>query len=115
MKLNTHDRTPRPKNSKLVTCLFVMCFVLNYLMFGPGAFAVCYYGKSVVGGLLVLAVPVVFTLAVGIPVSDIKKAYVEISDNNIYVVDYYFGIRKEKHFICYNIYTNDHRKRCFFI
>lgn len=103
MKLNTHERTPRPKNSKLITALFVLCFVLVYVMFGLGAFACIYYGKSVIGGLFVIAILVFCTLVICIPFFDMKKAYIEIVDNNIYVVDYYLGIKKEKRFLVSDI------------
>ena len=34
---------------------------------------------------------------------DFEKAYIEIKGNDIYVVDYYYGIKKEKHFLVSDI------------
>ena len=33
----------------------------------------------------------------------LEKAYIEIKGNDIYVVDYYYGIKKEKHFFVSDI------------
>ncbi len=51
MKLNTHDRTPRPKNSKFINAMFIFLAALYYSMFGMLAFACIYYGHSIVGGI----------------------------------------------------------------
>lgn len=97
MKLNTHDRTPRPQNSKLVKGLFVLCGVLMYSIFGLVSFACFYYAKSIVGGILVILAPILMTAIIFTHIKDIERAYVEIIENEIYVVDYYWGIKKEKH------------------
>ena len=98
MKLNTHDRTPRPENSKLIKGLFVLCGVLMYSIFGLVSFACFYYAKSIVGGILVILAPILMTAIIFTHIKDIERAYVEIIENEIYVVDYYWGIKKEKHF-----------------
>ncbi len=97
MKLNTHDRTPRPKNSILIKGLFVLCGVLMYGIFGLVSFACFYYAKSIVGGILVILVPILMTAIIFTHIKDIERAYVEIIENEIYVVDYYWGVKKEKH------------------
>lgn len=97
MKLNTHDRTPRPQNSKLVKGLFVLCGVLMYSIFGLVSFACFYYAKSIVGGILVILAPILMTAIIFTHIKDIERAYVEIIENEIYVVDYYWGIKREKH------------------
>ena len=38
------------------------------------------------------------TAVILIHIKDIEKAYIEIKDNEIYVVDYYWGVKKEKCF-----------------
>ena len=97
MKLNTHDRTPRPENSKLIKGLFVLCGVLMYSIFGLVSFACFYYANSIVGGVLIILIPVLMTTLILIHIKDIERAYVEINENEIHVVDYYLGIKKEKH------------------
>ena len=97
MKLNTHDRTPRPENSKLIKGLFVLCSILIYSIFGLGAFACFYYAQCFIGGISVILIPVLLTAIILIHIKDIENAYIEIKENEILVVDYYWGVKKEKH------------------
>jgi len=97
MKLNTHDRTPRPENSKLIKGLFVLCGVLMYSIFGMGSFACFYYAKSIVGGIFIILIPVLMAALILTHIKDMERAYVEINENEIHIVDYYWGIKKEKH------------------
>ena len=97
MKLNTHDRTPRPQNSKLIKGLFVLCGVLMYSIFGLLSFACFYYARSIFGGIFVMLIPIALTAIILLHIKDMEKAYVEIKEDVIYVVDYYWGIKKEKH------------------
>ena len=98
MKLNTHDRTPRPKNSKLIKGLFLFCWLLMFSIFCLGSFACFYYAKSIAGGLSVLLIPILMTAILLTHIKDMERAYVEIIDDEISVVDYYWGVKKEKHF-----------------
>ena len=97
MKLNTHDRTPRPKNNKLVKGLLVLCAILMFGMFGLLSFACFYYAQSLFGGIFVILIPIALTAIILLHIKDMEKAYVEIKEDIIYVVDYYWGIKKEKH------------------
>ena len=98
MKLNTHDRTPRPKNSKLIKGLFLFCWLLIFSIFCLLSFACFYYAKSIVGGISVLLIPILMTAILLTHIKDMERAYVEIIDDEISVVDYYWGVKKEKHF-----------------
>ena len=98
MKLNTHDRTPRPKDSKLVKGLLMLCGILMLSIFGLASFACFYYAKSIMGGISVILIPILMTAVILTHIKDMKRAYVEIIDDEISVVDYYWGIKKEKHF-----------------
>ena len=98
MKLNTHDRTPRPENSKLIKGLFVLCGVLMYSIFGLVSFACFYYARSIFGGIFVILIPIALTAIILLHIKDMEKAYVEIKEDVIYVVDYYWGIKKEHRF-----------------
>ena len=97
MKLNTHDRTPRPQNSKLIKGLFVLCGVLMYSIFGLVSFACFYYANSIVGGIFIILIPVLMTALILTHNKDMERAYVELNENEIHIVDYYWGIKKEKH------------------
>ena len=100
MKLNTHDRTPRIKNNnKFVIFMFCVCAFLFCLIFSTVAFCCIYYAKNVFAGVLVLLIPVLLTVWIVLSIKDLEKAYIEIKGNDIYVVDYYYGIKKEKHFL----------------
>ncbi len=96
MRLNTHDRTPKPKMSKLIKVLLAVCATLIYGIFALLSFACFCYGQSIVGGLLVIGLAVTLTLLVLIPIWDMNKAYVDINGENIWVVDYYLGIPRTK-------------------
>ena len=98
MKLNTHNRTPRPKNSKLVKGLLLFCWLLMFSIFCLGSFACFYYAKSIAGGISVLLIPILMTVIILNHIKDMERAYVEIIDDKISVVDYYWGVKKEKHF-----------------
>jgi len=98
MKLNTHNRTPRPQNSNFIKVLFLICAILIYSIFGLGSFACFYYAKSIVGGIFVILIPVLMTAIIFTHIKDIERAYVEINENEIHIVDYYWGIKQEKHF-----------------
>lgn len=74
-----------------------------YGICGLGAFACFYYAHSFFGGILVISVPSFLIAIILIQVKDIEKAYVEIKNNQIYVVDYYCGIKKEKHILLSDI------------
>ncbi|MBR6768538.1 MAG: hypothetical protein IKM34_03515 [Clostridia bacterium] len=97
MKLNTHDRTPRPTISTPIKGLFILCVVFIFSLFGLGSFACFYYAQSVIAGVSLLLIPVLLTAIILLHIKDMEKAYVEIHENDIYVVDYYWGIKKEKH------------------
>ncbi len=97
MKLNTHDRTPRPKNSKFLNALLAVSAVLIFGVFGLLSFACFYYAQSFIGGISVIFISILMTVIILIPIKDMKKAYIEIKENEIHVVDYYLGVKKEKH------------------
>ncbi len=98
MKLNTHSPTPCPENNQPIEGLFMLSAILICSLFGLAAFACFYYAHSITGGVFVIAVPVLLTAFILLLVRDMKRAYVEIRGHEIYVVDYYLGIQKEKHF-----------------
>ena len=97
MKLNTHDRTPRPQTSNYIKVLFWLCTVLIYSILGLFSFACFYYAQSFIGGISVILIPVLLTAIILIHIKDFENAYIEIKENEILVVDYYWGIKKEKH------------------
>lgn len=98
MKLNTHDRTPRPKNNKFIKGMFIFLTVLYYGMFGLVAFACIFYADRIAGGISIFLIPVIMTAIIMVIIKDMERAYVEINGDKIHTVDYYLGMKKEKVF-----------------
>lgn len=98
MKLNTHNRTPKEKNGKMIKVLLAIGIGMAYGIFLLCAFACIYYADAVGAGMLMVLLPIVLLLCIWIQISDMNKAYVEILKDKIHVVDYYMGFKVEKRF-----------------
>ncbi len=96
MRFNTHSQTGSSKLPKPLVALFLVGVGLMYFVFLLAAFACFYYAKSVLVGILMIALPIVLTAWYCITTRDICKAYIEINGNEIRIVDYYLGIKKER-------------------
>ena len=95
MKLKTHY--PTPKRLPIFTkTLMVISFTCMFSLFVVAAFYIIFYEKSIGSGLAVLALGIVTVLPLVMLFCDLDRAYIEIKGESILVVDYYFGIRKEK-------------------
>lgn len=103
MKFNTHNRTPKPKTPKYIKVLLAVAFGLIYATFIFAAIVTSFYISSIMPAVMLLTLVLVLTLLIVIPQKDIDKAYVEINDDKITVVDYWFGIKKEKVFLTKDI------------
>ena len=91
----THEKTPRIKTNRVLKILFSICGGLFTALFLFVAIATSVISKSIAPALIIL-VPVIFTAALTvICIADMNKAYIEISDHGIKVVDYYFFFKKE--------------------
>ena len=98
MRFCTHSQTPCPKTPKFISALLFVGVGLVYFVFALGSFACFYYANSILGGVLMIVLPVALTFWYRITMRDMSKAYIEIDDDSIRVVDYYLGIKKEKVF-----------------
>ena len=98
MRFNTHSQTTPSKLPKILVAMFCVCVGLMYFIFLLVAFACFTYAKSVLGGILVIFIPIVITAWVCITIKDMSNAYIEIDGNSICVVDYYLGIKQKKMF-----------------
>lgn len=99
MRLNTHSQTIPSKLPKFLVAMFCVGIGLMYFIFLLCAFACFYYAKSVIGGILMILIPIALTTWHCITTKDIINAYIEIDGNSICVVDYYFGIKKQRMFL----------------
>ena len=98
MKLNTHDRTPRPQPPRLVSILWVISAILICSFCGITIFAGFAYAETPLAGVFLILLYAAMAIMILIPIKDIEKAYVEINANNIHIVDYYCGIKKKSCF-----------------
>lgn len=93
---NTHDRTPRTPMRRHVKILWIVIAALFYGMFTLIAVVASMEAHSPLPALLILLLALGMTALVAFIYSDVNKAYVEIDGGQIHVVDYYFGIKREK-------------------
>ena len=99
MKLYTHRKTIKAKISWLINGLLILSVIGILSIFGIGAFACFYYAKSFIGGISIILFAIIMTTLTFLLVKDFEKAYIEIKENEIKVVDYFLGIKKEKKII----------------
>ncbi len=107
LKFHTHDRTSKSKNSKTVIFLLVLCTILFYGIFGMVAFACFHYADNIFASILLMAIPLFLTAIMRIAIRDMEKVYIEIKENEICVADYYFGIKREKHFLISDVTSKE--------
>lgn len=98
MKFNTHDRTPRPPLKKWWKITFGVVMALIYSIFVLCAVVGTVEARSPMPALVILPIPLFMTAGTALVHFDMTKAYVEIDGDRIHVVNYYFGIKKEKFF-----------------
>ncbi len=70
-----------------------------YAVFLLLAFSCFYYANDLICGIVLILLPLLITYVVLAYIYDIENAYVEIKNGENIVVDYYFGIKKEKRFL----------------
>lgn len=99
MKLYTHRKTTKAKISWLINGLLILSVIGILSIFGIGAFACFYYAKSFIGGISIILFAIIMTTLTFLLVKDFDKEYIEIKENEIKVVDYFLGIKKEKKII----------------
>ncbi len=97
MKLFTHSRTPKPEISKTIIAFLVISIALICFMFGCVSFTF-FSTNDYIAGTLVAIVPFTMLTFVYIIMRDIDKAYIEIDENMVHTVDYYFGKKRERYF-----------------
>ena len=78
-----------------------------YSIFALCAFAVIYYAKHIVAGIIIALLPLSFLLWFLLDEQNLSNSYIEILDNNIIVVEYPFGRKSVK---CFEFSQIDHTK-----
>ena len=98
MIFNTHDRTPKIKTNKTLKIMLISCWSFMGAVFLFFAIATSIMSHSILPAAITLS-PVTFIAALVIVTTiDMNKAYIQIDDENITVVDYYWLSKKEKSF-----------------
>ncbi|MBQ3527468.1 MAG: hypothetical protein IJA52_02815 [Clostridia bacterium] len=96
MRFNTHERSPKIKINKTLKFLLALCIGFFTALFFFVAIATSIIAQSFAPALTIL-IPVTLTVAfLVITMIDMNKAYIEVKDNCIRVVDYYFLFKKER-------------------
>ncbi len=98
MRFSTHDRTPNIETKKSVKLMLAFVFGLIIVFFLFMAVVCSLYINSIMPAVVILAHLSVLVILIAITLRDMDKAYIEIVDDVIIVVDYYFGIKTEKTF-----------------
>ena len=97
MKLNTYDHTPRPERNNSISAPVIIAVVILYGIVGLSAFV--YFRESQWPlGIVVIFAAILATTMVLTAKKDIEESYVEILGDNIHIVDYPLGIKREKQF-----------------
>lgn len=113
MVFNTHNRTPRKNNTWIRIVLFIVYGLL--IAFIAFVAIACSISIQSISLTLVILIPFLI-LALGVIISavDINKAFVKVDGDTIIVVDYYFGVKKEKNFTRSEIKQTDISRGSFY-
>ena len=103
MRFHTHNRTPKIKMPKLVLLMCIAAYGLLLALFVFTAIVCSIYANSVDPAVLILTPVLILTALFLIMQKDMERAYIEINDDTIRAVDYYFGMKKEKSFLIQDI------------
>ena len=95
LKLNTYDHTPRPKKGKPISVSVIISVAFIYGLVGLLT-AICFHNSQWILGIVLILAAVLVTAMVLTAKKDVEKSYIEIIGDDIHIVDYPLGIKKEK-------------------
>jgi hypothetical protein len=95
LKLNTYDHTPRPQKGKTISVSVMIAAAFIYGIVGLLA-AIYFHSSQWFLGLVVILIAMLTTAMVLAAKKDIEESYVELLGDDIHIVDYPLGIKKEK-------------------
>lgn len=98
MRFHTHDRMTKIKTKKSVHIMLAAGFGLMAAIFLFLSVVLSLYIRSIMPAILILSPLILLAVCIAITQKDMDKAFVEITNGQIYVSDSYFGIKKEKRF-----------------
>ena len=97
MVLNIHDTTPAFKTPKWIKCMFAGLFMLIYSIFALVAFAVVVYSGQIAVGILLAVLPFLFLLLFLWDQKNLANSCIEISEEEVTVIEYPLGRKTVKH------------------
>lgn len=98
MKIYIHSQTPKPKMSKTTKIMFIITSSLFLSMFLLAAFVCFFIANSIIGGIILILIPIFLFALVYFSITDLEKAYIEICEDHIVAVGFFAGISKIKRF-----------------
>ena len=98
MKIYIHSQTPKPKMSKTIKIMFIITSSLFLSIFLLAAFVCFFIANSIIGGIILILIPIFLFALVYFSITDLEKAYIEICEDHIVAVEFFAGISKIKRF-----------------
>lgn len=98
MRFNTHNRTPKIETKKAIKIMLAVEYGLVAVLLLFAAVACSIFAGNLMPAVLILFPFFLLAMFLIVSQKDMNKAYVEIVDNVVTVVDYYLGIKKERTF-----------------
>ena len=78
MKIYIHSQTPKPQMSKSVKIMFGITISLFLSVFLLGAFICFFMAHSIIGGIVLITIPIFLFGLVYFTITDLEKSYIEI-------------------------------------
>ena len=98
MRFNTHNRTPKIVTNKSLRIMFVLCYGLVAAFFLFLAIAASVISRNILPAVVIIGPLIVLAGVILITQKDMDRAYVEISNQVVTVVDYCCGVEQKKVF-----------------
>lgn len=97
MTLNIHDTTPASKTAKWLKWMLFGTFALMYSIFALMAFIVIAYAGQIAVGMLLAILPLLFLLCFLWNQKNLANSCIEISKEEVTVIEYPLGRKTVKH------------------
>ena len=99
MTFKTHDLPQKYKTTRVMRIQFLILAVVWVLLLILVTIVSIIESHKIIEPILIIILPFILISVIWLVViSDMKKAFVEIKDDKITVVDFYFGIKRVKFF-----------------
>lgn len=103
MRFQTHGPSPKTEHKKSVEIMLAVSFGLLFALLLFSAIACSFFAGSFMPAVVVLTPFLTVAILVIIIKKDMDRAYVEIVDHKVTIIDYYFGVKRGKSFLTEDI------------